>query len=58
VKLQAPSQEEHVGDANGSGIADIVDIQASAADPDCQVYLPLVVAQWRQPWPTPPAANE
>gem|GEM_PF-5453751 len=40
-----------VGDANHNGIGDIVDIQTTAAQSGCWVYLPLVVANWRQPWP-------
>jgi hypothetical protein len=32
-------------------VGDVADIEASAAELDCHVYLPLVVANWRQPWP-------
>ncbi|MFQ5594736.1 MAG: hypothetical protein ACE5HA_11375, partial [Anaerolineae bacterium] len=54
VELDAPSQEACVGDVNANGIGDVVDIQTTAADLTCHVYLPLVAAQWRQPWPESP----
>jgi len=38
---------------NGNGTDDIADIQSTAYDLDSLVYLPLVAANWRQPWPTP-----
>lgn len=41
-----------VRDANANGIGDIVDVQTTAADLSCHVYLPLVVRNWRQPWST------
>jgi hypothetical protein len=41
-----------VRDANANGIGDVVDIMTTAADADCLLYLPLVVANWRRPWPT------
>jgi parallel beta-helix repeat protein len=46
-------ESQCVSDANGNGIGDVVDIMATAVAPDCQVYLPVVAANWRQPWPTP-----
>jgi hypothetical protein len=39
-----------VGDANGNGIGDVVDIQATAAGPGCVQYLPIVAENWRRPW--------
>ncbi|MFQ5342432.1 MAG: hypothetical protein ACE5F6_12875, partial [Anaerolineae bacterium] len=42
-----------VQDVNANGIGDVVDIQTTASELLCHVYLPLVVANWRQPWPTP-----
>ncbi|MCZ7572235.1 MAG: hypothetical protein M5U01_27090 [Ardenticatenaceae bacterium] len=48
-----PPASECVGDANGIG--DVVDVMATASELPCQVYLPLVAAQWRQPWPSPTA---
>ncbi len=47
-----PSESECVRDANANGIGDIVDIQTMAADLGCLVYLSVVAANWRQPWPT------
>ncbi|MBS1251250.1 MAG: hypothetical protein MAG451_00281 [Anaerolineales bacterium] len=41
-----------MGDTNGNGIGDVADIQATASDLPCHVYLPVVAAQWHQPWPT------
>ena len=48
-----PSADRCVNDANGNGVGDVADIQTTAAEPGCLVYLPLVVANWHQPWPTP-----
>jgi len=48
-----PPASRCVQDVNQNGVGDIVDIQATAAQPGCWVYLPVVVANWRQPWPTP-----
>jgi hypothetical protein len=45
-----PSVSACVGDANANGIGDVVDIMAAATRPGCLVHLPLVVANWRQPW--------
>ncbi|MFQ5343944.1 MAG: hypothetical protein ACE5F6_20560, partial [Anaerolineae bacterium] len=42
-----------VGDANANGIGDVVDVMTTASESGCRAYLPLVVANWRQPWPTP-----
>ncbi|MFQ5596294.1 MAG: hypothetical protein ACE5HA_19295, partial [Anaerolineae bacterium] len=53
VLAATPPESQCVGDANGNGVGDIVDIMATAVAPDCQVYLPVVAANWRQPWPTP-----
>jgi predicted esterase len=47
-----PPASQCVGDVNGNGIGDVVDIQSTAAELGCRVYLPLVAANWRQPWPT------
>ncbi len=55
VEMRAPSQEACVGDANGNGVGDVEDIEATASQLGCRVYLPLVVANWRRPWPTPTA---
>lgn len=48
-----PSPSQCVGDANGNGVGDVVDVETTASELGCVQYLPLVVAQWRQPWPTP-----
>ena len=40
-------------DVNGNGVGDVVDVQATASELPCLIYLPLVFADWRQPWPTP-----
>ncbi|MBS1251369.1 MAG: hypothetical protein MAG451_00402 [Anaerolineales bacterium] len=48
----APPASRCVGDANANGIGDVVDIMTTASELPCHVYLPLVAAQWRQPWPT------
>ncbi|MFQ5593507.1 MAG: hypothetical protein ACE5HA_05100 [Anaerolineae bacterium] len=47
-----PPASQCVGDVNGNGVGDVVDIQAAASDLPCHVYLPLIAAQWRRPWPT------
>jgi len=51
----APLVSQCVRDANGNGVGDIVDIMTTAAEPGCLVYLPVVAANWRQPWPPPTA---
>lgn len=48
-----PTSNQCVADVNANGIGDVVDVQSTAAVPGCLVYLPLAVAQWRQPWGTP-----
>ncbi|MFQ5593548.1 MAG: hypothetical protein ACE5HA_05315, partial [Anaerolineae bacterium] len=48
-----PPASQCAGDVNANGIGDVVDIQATVADLGCHVYLPLVAANWHQPWPTP-----
>jgi len=53
VELRAPSQGACVGDANGNGMGDVEDIEATASQVGCRAYLPLVAAQWHQPSPTP-----
>jgi len=53
VELQGTSQAACVQDVNRNGVGDVVDIQATAADLNCRVHLPIVVANWRRPWPTP-----
>lgn len=40
-------------DVDGDGVTLVTDIVASAMDPDCLQYLPLLAAQWRQPRVTP-----
>ncbi|MFQ5858946.1 MAG: DUF4185 domain-containing protein, partial [Anaerolineae bacterium] len=45
---------ECVVDANGNGMSDVVEIMTTGAEPGRLVYLPVVVANWRQPWPTAP----
>ncbi|MFQ5595277.1 MAG: hypothetical protein ACE5HA_14115, partial [Anaerolineae bacterium] len=35
-------------DVNGDGMVDVADIMATALG--CRIYLPLVAANWRQPW--------
>ncbi|MFQ5595632.1 MAG: hypothetical protein ACE5HA_15915, partial [Anaerolineae bacterium] len=52
VEETAPPASQCVGDVNGNGIGDVADIETTASDLNCHVYLPLVVAQWRRPWPT------
>lgn len=47
------SVAECVTDANGNGVGDVQDVMTTAATPGCVSYLPLIVANWRQPWPTP-----
>lgn len=46
-------------DANANGRVDVVDIETTAQDQDCIVYLPLIASHWREPWsavtPTPTA---
>jgi len=39
-------------DVNTNGIVDVGDIMATGAQMECLAYLPLIVANWRQPWPT------
>jgi hypothetical protein len=55
IPTATPTQtiSQCVRDVNANGIGDIVDIQATASNLDCLLYLPLVTANWRQPWPTP-----
>ncbi|MCZ7572237.1 MAG: PQQ-binding-like beta-propeller repeat protein [Ardenticatenaceae bacterium] len=48
--LYVVGPSECVGDANGNSVGDVVDIQATAAQPGCLVYLPQTVSHWRQPW--------
>ncbi len=40
-------------DVDGDGVTLVTDIVASAMDPECLQYLPLLAAQWRQPRVTP-----
>ncbi|MFQ5594373.1 MAG: YncE family protein, partial [Anaerolineae bacterium] len=47
-----PPAPQCAGDANANGIGDVVDVMTAASEPGCRAYLPLVVANWRQPWPT------
>jgi len=60
IELQAapPPVSQCVQDVNGNGVGDIVDIQTTASELRCLVYLPLAAAQWRQPWPTRTVAHE
>ncbi|MFQ5594978.1 MAG: hypothetical protein ACE5HA_12605, partial [Anaerolineae bacterium] len=55
-----PPASQCVGDANGNGVGDVEDIMTTATDLPCHVYLPVVAANWRQPWPsaTPTPAVE
>jgi len=54
IELQAgPLASQCVSDVNGNGIGDIVDIQTTVSDMRCLIYLPVVAANWRQPWSTP-----
>jgi len=46
-----PPESACVEDANGNGIGDVVDIMTTVSRPGCIVYLPVVLARWRQPWP-------
>ncbi|NOZ06960.1 MAG: hypothetical protein GXP41_11535 [Chloroflexi bacterium] len=39
-------------DVNGNGEGDVADVMATATTPGCLVYLPAIVRQWGQPWPT------
>ncbi|MCX6032377.1 MAG: putative glycoside hydrolase [Chloroflexi bacterium] len=39
-------------DVNANGVVDVPDIVAPGADARCLNYLPVIVSQWRQPWPT------
>jgi hypothetical protein len=45
-----PSADQCVQDVNANGIGDVMDIMATASDLGCHSYLPLVVANWHQPW--------
>jgi len=47
-----PTAAQCVRDVNHNGHGDVVDIMATAQNPQCYVYLPLVASLWRQPWPT------
>jgi len=47
-----PSFAGGVRDVNTNSIDDVTDIQTIAAEPDCVQYLPVVVANRHQPWPT------
>jgi len=40
-----------VQDVNGNGIGDVLDVLATANRTGCDIYLPVVVGYWRQPWP-------
>jgi len=39
-----------LSDANPDGRVDVGDVMATVQVLQCQVYLPLVAGQWRQPW--------
>jgi len=39
-------------DVNTNGIVDVADIVATGARMECWAYLPVIVSDWRQPWPT------
>lgn len=54
---QARGPSACLGDANGNGIGDVVDIMTAAAQPGCWSYLPVVAAQWRQPWAAAAGGN-
>jgi len=41
-----------VADVNGNGVGDVGDVMATVVTPGCLSYLPLVVANWHQSWPT------
>jgi outer membrane protein assembly factor BamB len=47
-----PLPDECVHDINNNAIVDVVDLMATASDLPCHVYLPVIVANWRRPWPT------
>ena len=49
-----PAVPQCVADVNGNGVVDVEDIMTTASDLPCHVYLPVVAANWRQPWPAPP----
>ena len=40
-------------DVNANGRGDVLDILALLDHASCNVYLPIIVDHWRQPWPTP-----
>lgn len=42
-----------IRDANANGVVDAADIVATGVWLECRAYLPLLVANWRQPWATP-----
>ncbi|MFQ5594734.1 MAG: alpha/beta hydrolase fold domain-containing protein [Anaerolineae bacterium] len=52
-----PPASQCVGDVNSNGVGDVVDIMITASDLPCHVYLPVVAANWRQPWPPAPPAQ-
>ncbi len=39
-------------DVNANGIVDVADIVATGTGMECLAYLPVIVANWRRPWPT------
>ena len=47
-----PTAQQCVRDVNGNGEDDVADVMATASTPGCLVYLPIVVRQWGQPWPS------
>jgi len=50
----APPASQCLRDVNGNGVGDVADIMAVASDLPCHVYLPIIAANWRQPWPPAP----
>jgi len=50
VDETVPPASQCVQDVNANGVGDVVDIQATATELPCHVYLPIVVANWRRPW--------
>ena len=47
----SPAMDVCVQDANGNGVGDVVDVLFTINRAGCEVYLPVIISYWRQPWP-------
>lgn len=52
LSLYAVVPDECVGDTLTNEVRDVAGVMFTAGQSQCQVYLPLVAAHWREPWPT------